>query len=223
MTLRRSLFLGAALLLAILSVGTRAANDTTPPTIAIDLPRDGQAFTLHEPAVARWTVSDASELKRVEATVANGETLPTERAGQHSLTVTAVDAADNRESRTHFYRVVYDAALTAPVTPAASEGEGRPRLSATAGDVIPFAVEVRDFFGRPVAGASASLSAIEAASREVVPVDADIVGAFAYDRETRTHRYALDTDALPAGDYELIVQLDDAHTLFRLDLTLTEG
>ncbi len=52
MTLRRSLLLGAALLLAILSVGTRAANDTTPPTITIDLPRDGQTFTLHELAVA---------------------------------------------------------------------------------------------------------------------------------------------------------------------------
>lgn len=88
--------------------------DTVTPEIEIDSPRDGAVFDHGQSVVADYSCSDDGGIESCTGSVADGQAIDTTAAGEHELTVTAVDAAGNRASRTVRYVVREAPDETAP-------------------------------------------------------------------------------------------------------------
>lgn len=213
------------LLLGTIVVGwlSMGASDTQPPVINISSPSDGGTYVMHQPIEVAWTAEDSfpgSGLKSVLATQDSGKRLDTSQAGQHVFTVVAEDRAGNRAQRQVRYWVVYDVTMEKPLAPSAFEGEAPPTLTVDAGTEIPFSFSVRDFRNRKLTTASGTVNVLDAETREIVYLDEDGVGLLAFDAETESFNYTLDTDPLSTGVYRVLVQFNDGRTIFRIDLRL---
>jgi len=75
--------------------------DTTPPTVDLRSPSDGQGVPVGEAVIVDFSCADDRELVSCEGTAPDGATLDTATPGDRPVTVTAVDAAGNRTSVTH--------------------------------------------------------------------------------------------------------------------------
>jgi hypothetical protein len=85
--------------------------DTTKPTITVTSPSEGASYKLGQSVIADYSCSDdttsASDLSCV-GTVADGSTIDTASVGSKTFTVTATDQANNTETKSINYGVVYD-------------------------------------------------------------------------------------------------------------------
>jgi hypothetical protein len=225
----RNVIMGLVLAGALL-VGTgaialsSAVDDDTPPEIKIFIPRHGDVYVLHQPVEASWDVSDpepSSGIKAVLATAPDGEPIDTATVGRKTFRVFAVDEAGNAASAAVHYRVIYRAEILAPLPQAAFAKTGvTPLLSARQGDLIPFAISIRDFFDAVIPSAVGTLTALDAATRAIVSVDDGIIGVFRYDGDAGLYRYTMDTSRLEPGRYEIIVQFNDVVTIYRIAFEL---
>ncbi len=85
------------------------AGDSTPPTVTITSPTDGQPLVKGGSVAAAFSCADSggSGLASCTGTVANGSPLDTATVGQKTLTVTATDNAGNTTTVTRSYSVTY--------------------------------------------------------------------------------------------------------------------
>ncbi len=83
------------------------AEDTTPPTISIISPEDGEIVNQGTKLTASYTCNDSgSGVASCEGSVPSGSSLDTSSLGEHTLSVAASDVAGNTASRTVHYTVV---------------------------------------------------------------------------------------------------------------------
>ena len=86
---------------------TVVTSDTTPPTISIGSPEDGEIVNQGTKLTAGYSCSDGeSGVASCEGSVPSGAPLDTSSLGEHTLSVAASDHAGNASSRTVHYTVV---------------------------------------------------------------------------------------------------------------------
>ncbi len=86
---------------------TVVTSDTTPPTIAIGSPEDGEIVNQGTKLTAGYSCSDGeSGVASCEGSVPSGLPLDTSSRGEHTLSVASSDHAGNSSSRTVHYTVV---------------------------------------------------------------------------------------------------------------------
>ncbi len=82
--------------------------DTTPPTICIDSPVNGETYCLNEIVIADWWVCDESGIYCSSATAPSGSAIYTGATGTFSFYVEAMDCAGNYNIVTVTYYVEED-------------------------------------------------------------------------------------------------------------------
>jgi hypothetical protein len=82
-------------------------SDTTPPSVSISSPEDGEVVTQGTRLTAHYSCSDSgSGVASCEGSTPSGSTLNTSSAGQYTLSVASTDVAHNAATRTVHYTVV---------------------------------------------------------------------------------------------------------------------
>jgi hypothetical protein len=193
------------------SLAYLAQLDLTDPTIALVTPEDGAAYTLGEEVEAAYTCADeagGSGLASCEGTVADGELIDTATVGEKAFSVVAADNAGNEATVEVTYEVHYDFSGFQP--PIQSDSH-----TARAGSTLPVRFELADADGEPVSDAEANVSIAPAEGGPALLTE----GPVRYDAEDEQYILPVSTRGLEAGDYELIVELDDG-TEHSIDLTL---
>jgi hypothetical protein len=124
--------LSVGLVLAALPAGPAMAQapDTTPPSISVVTPAEGETYTQGQPVIASYTCSDAVAVATCAGPVANGAAISTATIGSFDFKVDATDTAGNAASVTRHYSVV-------PVT-GTPGGETPATLNITLGASNPF-------------------------------------------------------------------------------------
>jgi TolB protein len=87
------------------------ASDTTPPTIALNMPTDDSSFLLGETVLADYSCQDEAGGSGLASCVGNvpaGAAIDTASVGTKTFAVNATDNAGNPALLTHDYSVVYD-------------------------------------------------------------------------------------------------------------------
>jgi hypothetical protein len=88
-----------------------APEDTTPPSITISTPLQGDVFLLGEVISANYFCEDeagGSGLDYCDGDVPNGDAIDTSSVGAKSFTVNAADNVGNAAEAMHSYSVIYD-------------------------------------------------------------------------------------------------------------------
>jgi hypothetical protein len=113
------------------SAAMAQSSDTTPPTITIVTPGQGQTYKVGEVIPASYSCTDASgPVKDCTGTVAHGSNVDTAAVGSHTFTVTSHDLANNLATETRTYTVE---PVTVPVG-----GDTPPTLNLTLGSPASF-------------------------------------------------------------------------------------
>jgi uncharacterized membrane protein len=81
-----------------------AKADSTPPTVTLTSPIDGQLYETGDAVIAQYSCGDESELVVCAASVPSGAALTAAQPGWHTFTVTAIDRYDNVTQRSVTYR-----------------------------------------------------------------------------------------------------------------------
>jgi len=88
---------------------SRAQTDTTPPALTISAPSPSGQYTKDSVVKAQYACAEesgGSGIASCDGTVANGRPVDMSTPGQHQFTVSTVDKAGNRSSKTIAYTVV---------------------------------------------------------------------------------------------------------------------
>jgi hypothetical protein len=110
----------------------RAAEDRTPPAIAVSAPAPGATYALGAPVLADYACTDAggSLLVSCAGDVAAGAALDTSSIGLHTFRVRAVDGAGNVAEASRTYRVVWPFEVLPPYSGDALNEESAARTIA---------------------------------------------------------------------------------------------
>jgi len=104
-------------------VGVR---DTTPPSIAIAMPRS-TSYTLHQTVASQYTCTDAvSPIAKCDGTVPSGSNIDTAHVGPSTFTVAAADSVGNGTSQSIAYTVAYAICSLFDASKAAKSGSTLP-------------------------------------------------------------------------------------------------
>jgi len=183
-------------------------EDTTPPTISIVSPSEGEVFVLGQDASADFSCGDDDS----GVATCDGGDIDTSTVGEHVITVNASDNAGNTASQTRTYQVVYDTdAFLAPV-------DDPPTINDASGNrAIPFKWTLRDAHGTSYASLEAedivtTWTPIDCNSRapggEAVPATSS--EGPTYDAEAEQYRYTARVPDPAAGScVRFTLALDD--------------
>jgi hypothetical protein len=83
-----------------------AILDVTPPTVTLTAPAHGAIYKVGQKVVAKFACADAVALASCKATLVNGATVPTTKAGKYTFVVDAIDKAGNHSQAYASYNVV---------------------------------------------------------------------------------------------------------------------
>jgi len=185
--------------------------DKTQPLILIFSPLDGAEYSLNQKVTADWLVVDfISGIASETGTVPPGMPIDTSTFGKKSFTVEAVDNAGNRSEMTVTYYVKYN--FSGILKPICADGSSTFKLGST----VPVKFRLYDGEGGFVDNAVARIymakveegdpaSEMEAESG-IRPIEDNL---FRYDCEDDQYVFNLKTRGLPAGVWQVRVELDD--------------
>ena len=80
--------------------------DVTPPTVTLTAPTHGAVYKVGQKVVAKFACTDAVGLASCAATLTNGATVPTSKAGKFAFVVDAIDKAGNHSEAFASYNVI---------------------------------------------------------------------------------------------------------------------
>ncbi len=109
------------------------AADTTAPIVNLRAPVDGATYQLGETVRADYSCIDNLAIVTCDGTVADGEPIPTNRAGSHAVSVTAKDSSGNVATEIATYTVKDGTGPTITVTSPAADASFAWGQSVTAG------------------------------------------------------------------------------------------
>ncbi len=105
----------------LVSVGSAAgASDVTPPSVTLTTPAANAVYAQNSVVKANYSCSDTSGIAACVGTVANGDSIITQKLGTRTFAVDAYDNAGNRTTLARAYTVVDQTAPEITIqTPAA--------------------------------------------------------------------------------------------------------
>lgn len=194
------------------SFTTAGASDITPPSITISSPLDNAVYTLGQPVLASWSVTDdASGVASSTSTVPSGEAIDTSTVGEKTFTVTATDNAGNAVTETVTYNVVY---ACTPLTPSCTKV-----TQVKLGSGMPVKLVLKDYDGSLITDAVVELYLAKqsgsgwgdeiAATSISAPKDSNV---FRYNPAAGQYMYNLNTKVLSTGTWQLRVKVNDGTT-----------
>lgn len=182
--------------------------DKTAPIIILNTPSDGDVYFLNQVVLADWSANDAvSGICSASGTVPNGNQIDTATPGAKIFTVKAEDMAGNKVGQTVTYYVQYDFGGFLPPIVSGKEY----KINRT----IPVKFQLKDAEGNYVANAVAKLYLVDNGGNvfEAESAGKSSTGnLFRYDPVDNQYIFNLKTKGLAAGDWELLVKLDDGTT-----------
>jgi uncharacterized repeat protein (TIGR03803 family) len=183
--------------------------ETTPPTIIITVPSDGQEVFLAQSISAAYTCDDSSGIDACSGPVPNGSPLDTSSVGTKNFTVSAIDGVGNSGSLSHTYFVVYR--FTGFFPPVDNLPVSN---SVKAGSAVPVKFSLGGGYGLNVLapGYPRSDSIQCDTTARVEPVEETVTAGsgLTYDPATNTYVYVWKTDKTWAGSCrQFVLRLND--------------
>jgi hypothetical protein len=189
--------------------------DTTPPTITISRPQDGDVFTLGQVVFADYSCADESGIMHCAGTVPVGSAIDTGWVGTHSFGVNATDGAQTPAFRSVGYRVVFP--FNGFAAPIVNGGW----TSVKAGDGVPLKFSLGGSYGLGVLAGS-SAQTVDCTSGAPLAPPAAASGSVSYNAPLDRYSFVWPTDKKWAGSCrEISLTLSDG-TTHRADVRLTK-